>query len=250
MSRLVAVLVGVALLAAGCGGGPNAENVLKRTAASLGSIRSGTLGLKLLVTPAGSGSPFGFELRGPFRLGTSGLPVTRMAYTQIAGGRRATATLVSDGTGARVEVGGKEVPLSAGQEQTLRRAAQQLQSAGGAGQLAVGRWVKDAKASRDGNLDRVTGKLDVVEAVTTLLDVARLSGRSIGTLGTADRKRLADAVRSSSFELTSGRDDHLLRSLELTVDIGLDVPEELKAALGNLVGAKVDFDVTVANPKR
>jgi hypothetical protein len=173
-----------------------------------------------------------------------------MAYTQIADGHRATATLVSDGKDAHIEVAGKQIPLSADQAQSLRNATKQLQGAGGVGQLAVGQWVKDAKASRDGDVDKVTGKLDVVEAVTTLLDVARLSGRSIGTLSAADRKRLADAVRSSTFELQSGKDDHLLRSLQLNAKIGLDVPAELKSALGDLVGADVDFDLSVANPKR
>jgi hypothetical protein len=251
VSRLAAVLAGVALLAAACGGGgPNAQDVLKQTAANVGSIRSGTLALKLLVTPRATADPFGFELHGPFKLAASGLPVTRMAYTQIANGHRVTATLVSDGTDAHVELAGKQVPLSAGQEQSLRSATQQLERAGGAGQIAVGRWVKDAKASREGGDDKVTGQLDVVEAVTTLLDVVRLSGRDIGTLSNADRRRLADAVRSSRFELTSGKDDHLLRSLRLTADIALDVPSELKDALGDLVGASVVFELSVANPKR
>jgi hypothetical protein len=252
VSRLAAVLIGVALLAAaGCGGGgPNAQDVLKRTAANVGAIHSGTLGLKLVVTPSGNSSAFGFELHGPFRLATSRLPITRMAYTQITHGHRATATLVSDGKNAHVEVGAKQIPLSADQEQSLRNATQQLEGAGGVGQLAVGRWVQDAKASRDGNVDKVTGKLDVAEAATTLVDLARLSGRSIGTLSNADRQRIADAVRSSSFELTSGKDDHLLRSLQLTADIGFDVPPALKAALGDLVGARVEFDLSVANPKR
>jgi hypothetical protein len=253
---LAAVVLGVAVLAAGCGGGgPKADDVLKQTAASLGTIRSGTLGLKLLVTPQGKGEPFGFELHGPFTLAQGALPKTRMAYTQIANGQRETATLVSNGTDAYVEVGGKQLPLSPSQADGLRSSLTRIQGAGGTARLAIGNWVKDAKRSDGGEVggaatDKVTAKVDLAEAASSLLALARASGQQVGTLSQSDSQRLADAVRSSSFVLYSGKQDHLLRKLQLTVDIGFDVPAELKAALGELVGAKVDFELAVSNPKK
>jgi hypothetical protein len=254
---LAALVTGVALLAAGCGGsgGPAASDVVKQTAANLGSIRSGTLGLKLLVTPQGKGDPFGFELHGPFTLMQGAVPKTRMAYTQIANGQSETATLVSNGSDAYVEVAGKRLPLSTSQRAALRSSLTRLQGAGTTARLAIGNWVKDAKRSDGGQVggvdtDKVTAKVDLAEAAGSLLALARASGQQVGTLSQGDSQRLADAVRSSSFVLYSGKQDHLLRKLQLTVDIGFAVPAELKAALGELVGAKVDFELAVSNPKK
>jgi hypothetical protein len=256
--RRAALLAGVALLAvAGCGGGgPNAQDVLKQTASNLGKIRAGTLGVKLLVTPSGGGEPFGFELHGPFRLagGANALPVTRLMYTQIANGKRATATLVSNGTDAYVESNGQKLPLSPAQADTLQRAGAQLRGASGGARLVVGAWVKDPKASDGGEVggaetDKVTAKLDVVAAVDGLLSVARATGQAVPSLSAADETRLRDAVRSTSFVLYSGKRDRLLRKLDLSVDFGFDVPSDLKAALGDLVGAKVDFELAVSNPR-
>ncbi len=253
--RWAALLAGVALLGAGCGGGgPDAQDVLEQTASNLGRIQGGTLGMKLLVTPQDGSPPFGFELHGPFRLRRAGLPVTRMAYTQIANGHRATATLVSDGAHAYVESAGRRQELSADQARTLEQAGSQLRSAGGAGRLAIGSWIKDAKASDGGRVggadtDKVTAQLDVVEAVDGLLSFARLSGRDVRQLSAADKKRLEDAVRSTSFVLYSGKKDRLLRKLDMTVDLGFDVPPDLKAALGNLVGAKAELELDVSNPR-
>jgi hypothetical protein len=256
VKRAAAVLAGFAVLAAGCGGGGgrSAQDVLGQTASKLGAIHGGVLGLKLLVTPQGNGQPFGFELHGPFTLAKGGLPVTNMAYTQIANGQQATATLVSNGTDAHVEIGGKQVPLSPAQTASLRQAATQLTGKGKGGRLALDKWVADAKVSDGGTVggaktDKVAGRLDVAEAVNGLLEFARLSGRNVGQLTTTDRKRLQDAVRASSFVVYSGKDDHVLRKLQLAFDIGFDVPAELKAALGTLVGAKVEFELDVANPK-
>jgi hypothetical protein len=257
VKRIAAVLAGVGLLAAGCGGssGPNARDVLKQTAAKIGQIRGGVLGLRLVVTPHGGGDPFGFELHGPFTLAKTGLPVTNMAYTQIANGQQATATLVSNGSDAHVELAGKRIALSPAQTDSLRQAAGQLRGTGKGGRLALDTWVKDAKASDGGDVggaktDKVEGKLDVAQAVAGLLEFARLSGRRIGQLTAADKRQLQDAVRSSSFVLYSGKDDRLLRKLQLAIDVGVDVPADLRSALGQLVGAKVDFELSVANPKR
>jgi hypothetical protein len=256
LRRSAALLAGVALLAGCGGGGPNAQDVLEQTASNVGKIRSGTLALKLLVTPGGEGRPFGFELHGPFQLGggSNALPVTRLTYTQIANGSRATATLVSNGTDAYVDTGGKKLPLSPDQADTLERAGAQLRGAGVGARLAVGSWLDDAKASDGGEVggastDKVTAKLDVVAAVEGLVSVVRLSGRRVPALTDADAKRLRDAVRSTSFALYSGKKDRLLRKLDMSVDFGFDVPPDLKAALGELVGAKVEFELAVSNPR-
>lgn len=42
--------------------------------------------------------------------------------------------------------------------------------------------------------------------------------------------------------------DQLLRRLLLKADLGLEVPESLRRALGQVVGAKVEFELAVASP--
>lgn len=251
MRRLAAVLAGVALLAAGCGGGgTNAQDVLQQTASSLGQIRSGTLTVHFLVTPQGKGQRFGFDLTGPFAFRRGRLPLARLVYTQIANGNQASATLVSAGGRAYVEANGTKRPLSPSQEQLLRNAGAQVSGAGGVGQLVVGDWLKDAKASSSGDTDKVTAQLDVAQAVQGMIGAARLSGRNVQDLSPADTKRLQQAVRSTSFVLYSGKQDHLLRELDMNADLGFDVPQQLRGALGSLVGAKVDFTLKVANPNK
>jgi hypothetical protein len=245
--RLAAGAAALALLAAGCGG-PNPKSVLRDTASNLGKIRSGTLDVHLIVTPQGSAGrqPFGFILRGPFRIVPGSLATLHVDYTQIASGERATATLVSSGSSGYVEVGGKRTPLTESQKTILRAATAQV--TGSNGQLVVDRWVRHPKASVDGDVDHVTGELDAVAATTDLLALLRLSGRAVPTLTEADKKRLGEAVRDSSFDLRTGKDDKLLRDLRLGVDFAFDVPSDLKAALGSLVGAKIDFRLAVAHP--
>src|SRR5438128_935023 len=64
-----------------------------------------------------------------------------------------------------------------------------------------------------------------------------------------DRERLQDAVRSSRIEVVTGRKDKLLRSVHFTADLGFDVPPDLRAALGRLVGAKLELELKLANPQ-
>src|SRR2546423_10621033 len=95
---------------AGCGGGGDATPILSRTAANLGKIHSGRLDLKFLVTPKDGKGRVGFELHGPFEL-RRGLPVADVDYTQIAGDRSPSATLISTGDRAYVDVGGRAYEL-------------------------------------------------------------------------------------------------------------------------------------------
>ena len=125
-------LAGAAAVAALCGLAPTAcgveapGEVVARTQANLARIRSGDLDARLVIAAEGrkrTGAT-GFELHGPFELPRSAgdLPKARIAYTQIAGSRRATVTLVSTGERAYIEVRGKAYELTPDQERQLREA--------------------------------------------------------------------------------------------------------------------------------
>jgi hypothetical protein len=96
----------------------------------------------------------------------------------------------------------------------------------------------------------VFGDLDVVAAANGLLDLIRQLGRDAPSIQGDQAKQLEQAVRLSSFDLWSGRDDHLLRRLLLKADLGLQVPESLRRVLGDVVGAKIDFELAVSNPNK
>jgi hypothetical protein len=242
--QLLAIVAACAAFA-GCGGdgGGNASLVLRETAASLGKIKSAKpLHLRLAVDPR-DGDEFGFEIEGPFALcDHRPLPRLDVDYTQFAQGEEATVHLISTGEDSFVEVDGETYELPNEQEAELHNSCGEVE--GGFEELRVDDWVTDADA--DGN--RVTGELDVAAVVNDLSDVARAFGRSeIAQLDADDRRRLADAVRESSFELERG-DDGLLRHLLLEADVAFDVPDDLRDALGDLVGARITFELDLDEP--
>jgi hypothetical protein len=198
-----------------------------------------------MVTPRDGGEPFGFELKGPFSLSGPKL-VARIAYTQIANGTSATATLVSDGRRAWIVSDRGTRALSSAQAQSVRGS---LGGSGGLGGFDIGSWIRDPKVvDGPGGTDRVRGTLDVVAATNGLSGVAALAGRNVATIEDDDATRLRDATRSSSVDLLTSKGDRLLRRLALSADLGFDVPASLRRALGTRVGARIDFLLAVARP--
>jgi hypothetical protein len=250
------VLIGAAVLA-GCGGGGDANNVLSRTAAGLGKIQSGDLTLRLVVSPReGTKGRIGFELRGPIAFKAASLPVGRIEYTQIAGAREGKATFLSTGTDAYVLVDGKAYELPAAAAEQVRSAAGGLGgSGGGLDSFHVESWFDDPKVEDGGEVggaetDHVTADLDVVAAANGLLDLVRQLGRQASRIEGQQAEQLRDAVESSSIDVWTGKRDRLLRRLLLKAQLGLDVPESLRRALGDVVGARVEFELAVSNPNR
>lgn len=255
-ARATAVLVAFALALGGCDfGRDSAEDVLAETADNLGEIRSGWLEMSLVVDPR-AGRRFGFRLRGPFSLRERGLPLMRIAYTQIASGRQATVTLVSDGREAWTEIAGRRSELSADQVEQLETAATTFGRGedGDEERLRLDHWIEDAELSDGGSVDgaetdRVRGRLDVVAAVNGLLQATSGPAREARIAG-REAERLRQATRSSLFDAYTGEDDRLLRRLTLAADFGFGVPRALRRALGTRVGGKVTFRLVVTNPNQ
>ena len=255
MKRAAAALVAILAVAAGCGGSP-ANDALSQTADNLGKIRSGDLTLRLVVSPRqGTKGRIGFELRGPFALRAGALPVAKIAYTQIAGAREATATFISTGGKAYAEVNGKAYELPREATQVIRQASSGTGGSNGLGQFEIGSWFDNPKMKSGDDIggtatDHVVADLDVVAAANGLLGFVRQLGRDAPQIQGDAADQLKQAVESSSIEVWSGKEDHLLRRLLLNANLGLDVPESLRRALGEVVGAKVDFELAVANPNQ
>jgi hypothetical protein len=253
--RRTASLLVLAAFVAGCGGG-RADQVLSDAAGNLGKLRSGDLLLRLVVAPRqGTNGRIGFELQGPLALRPGALPIARIAYTQIAGAKEATATFISTGTQAYAEVNGKVYELPASSTNALRQASGGSGASNTLAGLRIDNWVKRPVVADGGKLDgvpttRVSGNLDVVAAANGLLDLLRQLGRNAPTIKGDQAKQLENAVKSSTFELWAGRDDHLLRRLLLKADLGIAVPETLRRVLGGVVGATINFELAVSKPNK
>ena len=238
------VSLAAALLLAGCGGEPGpAEPVLRETAANLRTIETAVLGVSARLEPK-DGEPFGYELKGPVRLAGKGeRPLADVEYRQFADGEEDTVRLVLTEEGGWVERRGRRTDLTQEQLAELRAAGSLLGQDGLEG-LKLEQWSSDPKLS-DGpdGTDKVSGELDVLTAMTGL---AGLSGLLEGTrtLSAADRRRVAERIEGSSFELLTGEDDRLLRKLALGFTFDEDVPEDLRAVLGeDAVGADFSYEV-------
>jgi len=257
VSRLRLVLFAAsALLLFGCGGGNSARSELKQTADRLGTIRSGKLTLRLVVLPStGTKGRIGFTLRGPFALRRGGLPLADITYTQLAGRRSASATFVSNGTTAYAVAGGRRIALPPAATQEITRAAGGPSGGGTLGGMRIETWLKDPHVSDGGKVgdaatDRVSAELDVVNAANGLLDFVRQLGRDAPTITGRSADQLRKAVKSSSIDVWTGKKDRLLRRLLLKANLGFDVPAELKRALGSVVGARIEFELAIADPNR
>jgi hypothetical protein len=257
MKRL-ATLSLVAMALAACGGNGAAEDVLAETADNLEEIESGTLTMRLVVTPkANDAGVVGFELAGPFALeGPGALPVARIEYTQIRGSEREAITVVSTGRRAYVEVDGQAYELPPEQADELRAAGESLEEGGGLGELRLDEWSEEPELWDGGvvggvETDRIDARLDVASAAEDLVGLARdLSQGSLEELSETDEQTIERATRSARLQLFTGEEDRLLRRLDIDADLGFDVPAGLRNALGDLEGGRLDFELRLDDPNR
>ncbi|HEX2233552.1 MAG TPA: hypothetical protein VHG69_09325 [Thermoleophilaceae bacterium] len=232
----------------GCG--ESAEDVVTETARNISDIRSGRLDMRMVVqarTPEAERGEVGFELSGPFALPRGGgLPRADVEYTQIAGDRRGTVTLVSTGEAAFVEVGGQAYELPPDQAERLRIGTARLGEGEGGGRLRVASWVRDPELADGGTVDgvetdRVSGPLNLATAATDLLRLSQALGQDAAPLRALEQgaDQLEQAVQSSGFDLWTGKEDRLLRRLRISVQLAVEGSR-----------ADVRFALDVAKPNR
>jgi hypothetical protein len=240
------LVLGAALVLAGCAGGGPAGPALQETAANLDKIESGVLSVSVRMEPK-DGEEFGYDIHGPIRLAKDGeLPVADVEYTQVANGRDDTVRLVlTEDGGGWVERDGSRIDLAEEQLAELRESGSLL-GQDGLETLNFEQWIVDPELSSgpDGT-DKVTADLDVAAAMAGLAALSGVLERDI-RLTAAQREQVAEAVEESSFELLTGEDDRLLRKLALAFRLDADVPEGLRDAIGDdAVGASFSFDLAL-----
>jgi hypothetical protein len=249
MRRLAPALAALSLLLGSCGGG-DAQEALTDTAANLGKIRSGELTLELSFQARGTGKT-GFTLDGPFSLEKGPLVAGRLDYTQLLGAQGSqTATFVSTGQKAFVVVQGQPYELPPELVSQLQAASTQL-TASGLSSLDVGRWFEDPELEDGGEVggadtDLIRARLNVIAAVNTLLAVSsQLRGEGATPLSGDDEAQLQRAVKSASAEIWTGKDDRLLRKLDIAIDFN---PQTAPERIRRVIGVTVHFVLAVSNP--
>ena len=249
----------LALLLSACAR-PSAQEVLADTAANLGRIDSGVLGMRMMVESTGQlAGEMGFELEGPFALpvGDETLPVAQFRYAQTAGPESAEAMFISTGDQAFVEIEGQAYELPA-DELAEQPAAAPAAAAAGLGSLRLNEWIREPELSDGGEVGgadtwKVTADLNAGEAIP---DLMKLSG-SLGSTGFlaafegAGAEQLEEAVESSSIEVYTGKDDRLLRRMVMDIRLGLShLAEDLGEAITDLAAVHLRFEVEVSDVGR
>lgn len=256
MTPLTALLALAALVCAGCGGGASANEVLAETADNLNEVRSGDLTLRVAVGAEG-GERVGIELDGPFAFSSGGgLPLADVEVTQTAGDERTTLTFISTGEDVFVRVGEETYELPRAEAERLRGVGGEPTDGGGFSELRIEDWFGDAELDDGGRVggvetDRVSARLDVVNAANDLLALARaFGGVDAQALEGASAEGLRRAVESATVEVLTGEEDRLLRRLAIDARFRADVPPELETTLGSFGGARFTLELGIANPNR
>ena len=238
------VLVAWAL--AGCGA-DSPEEVVSETAEKLAEVRSGVLDMRVALRPDRSSEPgMSVELTGPFMLPRVGeLPTARIDYVQTLGQTRTAARLTSTPRAAYVGVGGVEYRLPPGEAAGLRGSSRR--GAITVEDLHVDEWIESPTLTEAGDFQRVRGRLDVVAALRDVSAAIRRAGGSVTGVTDVQADLLRDAVRSSSVELVTGREDRFLR--RITGLAVLDVPPRLRSRLTG-AGVRVSFQLRLGAVNR
>jgi hypothetical protein len=248
MKRLAFVLALAAAVLSGCGGGgsQSANDVLAETSANLGKIKSADLALELIFSTQ-EGERAGFNLEGPFQLRPGALPEAQLDYTQIAGDKTATQTFIMTGDKAYVRTAGATFELPA---ETTGQVRSTLGTTGGLGVIDLRGWVEDPELASGEEVggtetDRVTGHLNVATVVTGLVAIASQFGGTtpLTPLQGKSAEQVEQAVDTATIDVWTGKDDRLLRKLEITIEFS-PAAEQVKS----LVGTAVHFTLGISNP--
>lgn len=238
-------VLAAALVAAGCGSGPQtAQSVLRETFGGANRdahVTSGRVTLVLDSNLAGVSSSSGSDsirLSGPFESGGNGQPPKfDFTLSRSTGGQNVMAGIVSTGTQGFVRFGGKAYSLSGALYQRLRQITGSKNGGSIAPNLsALGidpqRWLVNPRIVGDAQIGG-TETIHVSAAVNVprfLEDASRLLSRANSvTQGQAgaslqltpqQRQAIEKAVRSAHIDVYTGKDDKLLRKLDLRVVVG------------------------------
>lgn len=260
----VALLIGLLL---GKFSKPEPRDVVQNAVGSLAEIKRGEFSIQFTINPRGddtTAEPAEFRISGPFELDADAkLPKAKVQQTVSAGGQEQSVTLITTGEKGYIEIEGKAYELPADAQKSLTKSTEELRKSGSGGKsqglagldIDFNKWLTDPKLSNGRNFDgedtwKVESPVDVVAAIRDLLKGARALGGATGgqvpnLLSGTQEKELRDAIKRAYVEIFVGKDDELLRRVNLTMDV--DTPKGQDNALG-LAGGRLDIAVEILKP--
>ena len=239
------LLAASALGLSACGGSGSS---LERTADRLDEIRTGVLHLEATIAPQGSGERFSYELSGPFEFPEDGgFASADLRYRQSRGDVSEEARLVADDGKGWIEVDGERRDLSDEQLRALTVGTDEGTFLDG---LDLESWfVESSSRERGDGLVEISGE---ASAGRTLEGVMGLGGGFAGekpiALDDEQQERIDRIARRSRLSIVTGADDDLLRRLRYDLELGFAISPELRAALGDVAGATLSFELRIDSP--
>jgi hypothetical protein len=279
LTRPLALLVALALLLAGaalvaCGGSGDNENVnqvLDQTFGGKRKINSGRLNMNVSAKFVGLPQvkdPVSVQISGPFEnRGRNQVPKLDLELSAGAGSQGSLrAGVISTGEKGYVTVQGQTYelpPNTFGQfRQELARQAKSDNQQPELSALGVNprSWLENPKNEGTEDLNgvktiHVSSDVNVGKLID---DVNHLLGRT-GQLGLSaaqrrqlprsippsTRKQIIDSVKEAKIDVYTGKDDKILRKLQLKLDY--EVAEALRSQTAGVKGGSVDFSVEVSD---
>jgi hypothetical protein len=275
----LAVLISAVALAA-CGsddGGTDesAQQLIDQTFSGEKKVDSGKVNLdlnaQLEATGAAAGQfegPITLKLTGPFQSqGEDKLPEVDFDMTISAGGQKFTAGAVTTDDEAFISYQGTDYKIPQAQfqrykrqvERDARRQNSEQQNTFDLASLGINPrdWLENPKKEGEeevGGADTVHISSDV--NIGALLDDLNDLIRRAGRLGLdssqvperipeRQKQQIEDSVRSAQFDLWTGKDDKIMRRLE--IEFSFDLPEDLRAQAQGVEGGTVKINVEIAD---
>lgn len=236
------VLLALALAApfAGCGGGNDAQDVLKETFSKNKEIRSGQLGISLGITAKGdqaTSQPISLKVTGPFETrGPNRPPRFDLVALISAAGQQRSMGAVSTGDKGYIRYGGTAYAVPPAEfSQFIKGFPQGVtttngnKSVGGLG-IDPSKWLRDPKLEGNQRIagvetKHVSARIDIAKFVgdlSGLLQQATGSGQSqqsAAPMTAAQKRQLTDSIKSASVDVWSGKDDKTLRKMAVVLDL-------------------------------
>jgi hypothetical protein len=252
---LVALLALLAGVLAACGGSGSDEDpnaVLRETFGSGKSVKSGKLAASIDLKAKGGNlnGPIALKLDGPFESqGEGKVPKFALELALAGGGQSLNAGAISTGSQGYLKFSGQTYAVPAdvfaqfkkGFEQSQQSNAQKGSTLSSLG-IDPTKWLKDPK--NEGTEDvagtetiHITSDIDVAAFLADLDTIIKRAGSLGGgnvpsSITPAQRTAIQQAVKSAGFEVWSGKDDKILRKLQLK--LAFEVPEDQRQQAGGL----------------
>ncbi len=229
------------MLLTACGGG--GQDTVQKAEAKFVAARSGSVKFQLAAQAEGT-QPVGFGIEGAyaFEKGKT-YPLLDILYSRFPS-PEAPAHILS--TGDEVFAGRGDELRAVDQE----RAAifEEIQRDGAFLRFGFSQWLVDPTESVDGSLRITTGQVDVVNLLSDLARgaVQFADASDLQSPDPESARRLRRVVKSSEMTVVTDATTGAFRSLQVLVEFEADAAEELRAALGQFAGVRLEVALNFA----